>query len=418
MINLEKVILIGVNLQDDIDFIEAIEEMKNLAKACDKEVIEVITQNLKSINNKTYINSGKIEEILNRMEELDIHTLLVDKELSPSQHRSLIQIMNCEIIDKTNLILQIFEKRAKTKEAKLQVESAKLKYILPRLAGSYVGMDKQRGGGVKNRGSGEKKLESDVRSITQQLHSTERQLKEIATYRTTQRKKRVKNAMKNVALIGYTNAGKSSILNGMTEKQNTTDKTVFEEDMLFATLTTTTRKVESENHSFLLSDTVGFVSDLPHSLIKAFHSTLEEVREADLLLHVVDFSNSDYLKHIEVTNQTLQEIEANNIPVIYVYNKCDKTSHTYPFEIEDHIYISAKEEKSITLLIEKIINTLYDEIETNMLLPYEYGNIFSFLNENSHILKQEYKEDGIYLHLKLEKKYYDKYKEFIIHDHI
>ncbi|NCC54926.1 MAG: GTPase HflX, partial [Erysipelotrichia bacterium] len=289
---MRKAILVGVSLSDTIDFKENIEEMKNLAQACAIEVVHTITQSLRNPHKQTYINSGKVAEIKTLLEsEESIDLVLFDCELAPSQQRNLIEHLDIEIVDKTNLILQIFEQRAQTKEAKLQVEVAKLKYILPRLAGSYDNLDRQRGGD-KNRGAGEKKIEIDIRNITHQIHCAEKELKEIAKNRETQRRQRKKTKIKSVALVGYTNAGKSSIMNALMERFHKEDKKVFEKDMLFATLTTNTRNIHLDNnHQFLISDTVGFVSDLPHNLIKAFHSTLEEVVHADLLIHVIDLHN-------------------------------------------------------------------------------------------------------------------------------
>ena len=403
---MKKAILVAVSLDTTFDFKENLEEMCNLASACNIEVIETIIQNLRSVHKKTYINSGKIEEVstfLNAHEDVEI--VLFDCELAPSQQKNIEDLLNVEIIDKTNLILQIFESRAQTKEAKLQVEVAKLKYLLPRLAGSYAHMDRQRGGD-KNRGVGEKKIEIDARNITHQIHCAQKELKEIAKQRDTQRRQRIKTNIKTVALVGYTNAGKSSIMNAFMEYFDKEDKKVFEEDMLFATLTTNTRNITLKNkHRFLLSDTVGFVSDLPHNLIKAFHSTLEEVVNADLLLHVIDSSYYDYQKHMKVTTQTLAEIDAGNIPVINVFNKCDLSGHEHPVIKENAIYISAKQSTSVTTLIQMIEEHLFKDVEMHLLIPYEKGNIVSQLNKDCHIISQENHENGVKIHVKVDEKW-------------
>lgn len=408
---MKKAVLIGVANNETIDFNENIEEMINLAVACDIEIVHTITQRLRNPHKQTYINSGKLEEV--RMvlsDDEDIELLIFDCELAPSQQRNLTDALAVEIIDKTNLILQIFEKRAKTKEAKLQVEVAKLKYLLPRLAGSYEDLDRQRGSD-KNRGAGEKKIEIDVRNITHQIHCAEKELKEIAKNRETQRRQRNKNGLKSVALVGYTNAGKSSIMNAFMESFAKEDKKVFEKDMLFATLTTNTRNIHlANNHQFLLSDTVGFISDLPHNLIKAFHSTLEEVIHADLLIQVIDISSKEYRKHMRVTAETLTEIHAGDIEMINVFNKCDLAKIDHPNVNENNLYICAKDNASIELLLKKIDDTLFHDIHTVLLIPYDQGALISALNEKGVILHQEHTNNGIKMELEIDTKYFNQYK--------
>ncbi|NBK98337.1 MAG: GTPase HflX [Erysipelotrichia bacterium] len=412
---MRKAILVGVSLSDTIDFKENIEEMKNLAQACAIEVVHTITQSLRNPHKQTYINSGKVAEIKTLLEsEESIDLVLFDCELAPSQQRNLIEHLDIEIVDKTNLILQIFEQRAQTKEAKLQVEVAKLKYILPRLAGSYDNLDRQRGGD-KNRGAGEKKIEIDIRNITHQIHCAEKELKEIAKNRETQRRQRKKTKIKSVALVGYTNAGKSSIMNALMERFHKEDKKVFEKDMLFATLTTNTRNIHLDNnHQFLISDTVGFVSDLPHNLIKAFHSTLEEVVHADLLIHVIDLHNPEYRKHKQVSEQTLANIDAGDIEVLNVYNKCDLRDIDYPTLKDDQLYISAKDEQSITMLIDTIGQKLFNDIHTSLLIPYEEGALISTLNTSCKIISQAYKETGVLLTLSMDQVLYEQVKQYEI----
>ncbi|MDD3049083.1 MAG: GTPase HflX [Bacilli bacterium] len=413
---MKKTILIGVSLNDTKDFEENIEEMINLAQACDIEVVHTITQKLRNPHKQTYINSGKVEEIraLLLEEEEAIDMLLFDCELTPSQQRNLEELLTVEVVDKSNLILQIFEKRAQTKEAKLQVEVAKLKYVLPRLAGSYANLDRQRGGD-KNRGAGEKKIEIDIRNITHQIHCAESELKEIAKNRETQRRQRKKNNIKSVALVGYTNAGKSSIMNALMDRFGKEDKKVFEKDMLFATLTTNTRNIHLENnHQFLISDTVGFISDLPHNLIKAFHSTLEEVIHADLLIQVIDISSNEHRKHMQVTKETLSSIDAGDIEVFNVFNKCDLADINYPTVNENNLYISAKDEASIDLLINEIDKHLFHDIHTSLLIPYQEGALISRLNNECSIIKQEHKEDGILIELNIDSTLYESLKEYAI----
>lgn len=411
---MKKAILIAVAVEHTFDFEENLEEMRNLAQACQIDVLETITQNLRSPHKKTYINTGKLEEvkiILSAQE--DIEVALFDCELAPSQQKHLEDALEIEIIDKTNLILQIFESRAQTKEAKLQVEVAKLKYMLPRLAGSYSHMDRQRGGD-NNRGAGEKKIEIDARNITHQIHCAQKELKEIAKQRQTQRRQRNRTNIKTVALVGYTNAGKSSIMNAFMDYFEKEEKKVFEEDMLFATLTTNTRNITLKNkHTFLLSDTVGFVSDLPHNLIKAFHSTLEEVIHADLLLHIIDSNNPDYQKHMRVTTQTLADIDAGNIEIINVFNKCDLSGHTHPAIHEKNMYISAKQAESVDALIEVIEAHLFQDHEAYLLIPYDKGNLVSQLNQDCHIIAQEHTPEGVKIHVQMNDKYMQLCKQYI-----
>ena len=391
---MEKVILVAACLPNTPDFEENIAEMKELAFACDKEVVEVITQNLSSIHKKFYVNSGKIEEVRSVALEKEIHTLLFHSSLSPSQIRNIEAFTGCDVYDKSDLILEIFSKRAKSKEAKLQVECAKLKYQLPRLAGSYEHMDRQRGGD-KNKGAGEKKIELDARRIEQRITSLEKELKQIATQREVQRRLRNKNEVKSAALVGYTNAGKSSIMNGCMAYLNKEDKDVFEKDMLFATLTTQIRNITLESkNSFTLSDTVGFISDLPHSLIEAFKSTLEEAKESDLLLEVIDASNVNHERQKQITQKTLEEIDCGDKEILYVFNKCDLANISYPYVEENKIYICAKEEESIAFLLKEIEKRLFKGVLLTLLIPYEKGNLNHLLNEKCQVISQDFKENG------------------------
>ena len=267
--------------------------------------------------------------------------------------RNIEKGIECEVMDRTALILDIFAERAKTREAKLQVEVARLQYLLPRLIGANENLGRQSGGvGTRNKGAGEKKLELDRRKIEEKIAALNKELEELKHQRETQRNLRRKSSVPRIALVGYTNAGKSSIMNSMIDTfRDSEEKKVFEKDMLFATLETSIRSIQLEdNKKFLLSDTVGFVSNLPHDLIKAFRSTLEEVCEADLLLHVVDISNPDYKHQLKVTNETLKEIGAESVPMIYVYNKIDLLDG-YLAE-ENGVYISAKKKLGIDKLVE------------------------------------------------------------------
>ena len=336
-----RAVLAGCNTGMSADkYARAIAELKGLAQACGLNPVSTVTQNTDSVTHATYMGSGKVSSLKKEVEEHDADIVLFNEALTPMQMRNLEKILDTEVLDRTGLILQIFASRARTREARLQVESARLQYMLPRLVGMRAELSRQGGGSgrLSNKGAGEQKLELDRRRIEHRIAELRRELEVVSRERTTQRSRRMQTGMTRVALVGYTNAGKSTVMNALlnhcSKKQaNSRDiiesdgenkKQVFEADMLFATLDTSVRRIDAPGHiPFLLSDTVGFVSDLPHSLVKAFRSTLDEVCCADLLLEVVDFSDPDYRKQIEVTAKTLSEIGAGHIPVVYLYNKTD-----------------------------------------------------------------------------------------------
>ena len=295
----ERAVLVGVHEQNDEHFDYAMEELRNLAGAIDVEVLGEVTQNLERRNPSHYVGKGKIEEIRNFYEELDANLVIFNDELSPSQIRNMEQELDCKVIDRTMLILDIFARRARTSEARMQVELAQLQYMLPRLVGLRASLGRQgggTGGGLQNKGAGETKLELDRRKIEDQIAKLRRDLDHVKDQRETQRKQRKKSGIPVVSIVGYTNAGKSTLMNQLLVKMDAdTSKQVYEENMLFATLDTSVREVKlADKKEFILTDTVGFVSKLPHHLVKAFRSTLEEARDADLLLHVVDVSNLEH----------------------------------------------------------------------------------------------------------------------------
>jgi GTP-binding protein HflX len=413
----EKAILIGVNVKDQTDFQESMEELKNLAIARGLLVVGVLEQNLKSVHPAHYIGAGKVEEVRLLLAENNGNVLIFNNELSPSQLHNLETELGCRILDRTTLILEIFSERAKTREAKLQVEVARLQYLLPRLVGTGENLGRQSGGvGTKNRGSGEKKLELDKRKIETKISELNHELEALSKERETQRKKRKKTDISSIALVGYTNSGKSTLMNAMVETYKKPEsKKVLEKDMLFATLETSVRSIYLPNHKmFFLSDTVGFVSDLPHELVKAFRTTLEEVIEADLLLHVVDYSNPNYKKQIQVTTDTLNQIGASHIPVIYVYNKSELTDVSIPTAQEDRIYLSAKNRTGISELVELIEKQIYKlYIECNILIPYSEGSIVSYLNEHAIVQEVEHKEEGTFLTLQCKESDFHKFKQYI-----
>ena len=416
----ERGVLVGVNLRNDKHFDYSMEELANLAEALQVEVVGFVTQNLERVNPSHYVGTGKIEEIKAFADETDANLIIFNDELSPSQIRNLERDLEMKVIDRTMLILDIFGRRAKTNEAQLQVELAQLQYMLPRLVGLHASLSRQgggTGGGFKNRGAGETKLELDRRKIEDQIAKIRKDLEHVKEQRETQRKQRRKNEVPVVSIVGYTNAGKSTLMNQMLLKTGQLDsKQVFEKDMLFATLDTSVRNIELEdNKSFLLTDTVGFVSKLPHHLVKAFRSTLEEARDADLLLHVVDVSNEEYKFMMDVTNETLKAVGVEDIPTLYVYNKSDLANVRYPLVSGDNIWIAAKQGLGLDELVEIIRAHIFsDYVTCKMLIPYDQGAIVSYFNEAATIQSMEYEEQGTILMLELKQADYNKYENYVI----
>ena len=314
------------------------------------------------------------------------------------------------------MILQIFSRRAQTKEAKLQVEVAKLQYMLPRLVGLHSSLGRQgSGAGLSNKGTGEKKLELDRRRIEDKITELNKELKNVENERDVQRKKRKKNGIPLVSLAGYTNAGKSTLMNALVDiYKNDESKKVEEKNMLFATLDTSVRNITlPDKKEFLLSDTVGFISELPHSLVKAFRSTLEEIKQADLILEVVDFADENYKQHIEVTNKTLKELGADKIPLVYVYNKSDLVLEKLPKIEENAIYMSASNKIGIEELINIIKSRIFSNfIKTKLLIPYNRSDIVAYFNSNSNVVRTEYINEGTLLFVECKIEDYNRYKEF------
>lgn len=413
---LTKVLLVGVDTGEETDFEHSMEELKSLAEAAYKQVVGIIVQRMESVNKALYIGTGKVQEVKAYVAQCGAEEVVFDNALSPSQVRNLGQELELPIIDRTNLILDIFAIRAKTREAKLQVETARLQYMLPRLVGLRENLSRQggTGGSMSNKGAGETKLELDRRKIEHRISVLRKELEDVARTRETLRKKRSQSRVPQVALVGYTNAGKSTIMNRLVDRYGESkEKTVLEKDMLFATLETNVRSIHTgDNKPFFLVDTVGFIDKLPHSLVKAFRSTLEEVCYANLLIHVVDFSDEHFKQHMEVTMETLKELEVGDIPQIIVYNKSDKCDmQTLPVIKENHIYMAAGKECGLEELIALIKDYVYaDNQEVEFLFPYSMGNTISHFMENATVLEQEYREDGVRLRVNCHKNLADKYK--------
>ena len=405
-----RALIVGVRYKEmNYDLDNSLIELEELCKACNIEVVKKCIQSLDRINPSLYIGTGKVQEIKMQLDDVDM--IVFDEELSPLQVKNLTDILDIEVTDRTDLILQIFEVRAKSKEAKLQVEIAKGQYLLPRLAGMKEHLYSQQGGSGF-RGSGEKQLELDRRLISNQIVQAKRQLAKIVKQRQNQRKRRKNNEMKVIALVGYTNSGKSTLMNAFCLNKN---KQVLQKDMLFATLQTATRNVVINQHACLLTDTVGFINRLPHHLIQAFRSTLEEVVEADLLIHVVDASNPNYEAYIETTNQVLNELGVKDTPMIYAYNKVDLDKYGFIVPIEPYVFISAKERIGLDQLEKAISSILFKDYAIyDLNIPYQDGEVFKYLHQHSLVLEFQYLEDSIYLKVEMHPSEITKYSKYLL----
>ena len=425
----EPVVLAGVRETSgadaglsEADFQHSLDELSELAKACMMDPRAVVTQQMPKVSAGLYVGSGKAEEIRIAAVNVGASRVIFNDTLSPSQIRNLQKALELPVMDRTALILEIFERRARSREARLQVELAKLNYLKPRLIGMWETQNRQGGasGSMSAKGEGETQLEIDRRTIDHRLAELRREIKSVAKERELRRKKRRESGLPLVSLVGYTNAGKSTMMNALLDHcEGNTDETapkpdpsekkkVFEADMLFATLDTTVRKITvSRGREFLLSDTVGFIHRLPTALVEAFHSTLEEVTQADLLLQIVDGSDPHCQEHIEVTKKTVEELGAGHIPMVTVYNKADLAEPPvrYPRRgIKDQdaggirneaVWLSAKDPASIEFLIGLIFEKLDAGMtEHEFLVPYHKGQVVSFLMENAMILKTEYTDAG------------------------
>nr|WP_161513161.1 GTPase HflX [Bacillus sp. AIIW2] len=360
----EKAILVGCQLPhvSDKRFSYSMEELAALTKTADGTVVSTVTQKRNRVDAATYIGKGKVDELSVLCEELSPDVLIFNDELSPSQLKALVTTLDVKIIDRTQLILDIFAKRARTREGKLQIELAQLQYALPRLSGQGINLSRQ-GGGIGTRGPGETKLETDRRHIRNRIHEINVQLSTVIRHRSRYRERRKKNGVLQIALVGYTNAGKSTWFNRLTDADS------YEENLLFATLDPMTRKMTlPSGYSVLLSDTVGFIQDLPTTLIAAFRSTLEEVKEADLILHMIDSSHEDYEGHEATVKRLLEELEADDIPVLTVYNKRDRKRPDFiPSSGRGHIMTSAKIDGDLPLFKQAV----EDYLKRELLVPYD-----------------------------------------------
>lgn len=413
----QKAVIVGVELNHQADFADSMEELRRLAEACRVEVVGELAQKSARLNPSHYIGAGKVQELKRLREQLEANVVIFNDELSPSQIRSLEKELACKVIDRTILILDIFAERARTREAQLQVEIAQLQYMLPRLVGLRASLGRQSGGvGTKNRGAGETKLELDRRRIEAKISALGKELETLTGQRQIQRKRRQKNRIPVVSLVGYTNAGKSSLMNALMELGRPDGRSVLAQDMLFATLETTVRKITLPgNKDFLLTDTVGFVRKLPHHLIQAFRSTLEEVAESDLLIHVVDVSNPEHERLTEVTRETVKELGADGIPVIYAYNKCDLADDGGFGDGADRVYVSAVRGTGLDALVRRIHDRLFrDYVRCEMLIPFDQGRLVSYFNEHAAVMSVSYEENGTKLTMECSPADYEKYRSMLV----
>lgn len=412
----QRAILVGVQIGPrDIEYY--MKELEQLAEADGLEVAGVLTQKAERVNPATYMGKGKLEELQEAVQTLEADVVILNNELSGRQIRNLEDATGVKVIDRTILILDIFAARAVSREGKLQVELAQLQYRMPRLVGFGKALSRT-GGGIGTRGPGEKKLETDRRHIARQIDEIRREIEDVKATRQVQRSRRTKSGLPIVAIAGYTNAGKSTLMNALLKRSEKEDKDVFVKDMLFATLDTSLRKIQVDvDKEFILIDTVGFVSNLPHTLVNAFRSTLEEILYADLILHVVDASYEDCFFNMQVADRVLDEIGAEDIRKIYVFNKIDKVEDyqdTLPGG-PDCVYISAKKDINLDVLMEKISGELFsDRVIAELMIPYDKGRITSYLCDNCKVLKREYKNEGTYFEVELSGEDYGRFREYLI----
>ncbi|MBE6790325.1 MAG: GTPase HflX [Clostridia bacterium] len=387
----EKVLLISVDT-GEFDAEVSVNELKELVKTAEGETVAVIIQKRPKPDSVTFIGTGKLEEAKEICENSEIDVVICDGELTPTQGRVLEKLLKTRVIDRTVLILDIFAKNARSGEGKLQVELAQLKYSLPRLSGQGTALSRL-GGGIGTRGPGETKLESDKRHIRRRIHTLEEQLKELSKRRRLHRERRKKDGIITAAIVGYTNAGKSTLLNTLADAE------VLAENKLFATLDPTARSIKlPDGNEIMLIDTVGFISRLPHFLVEAFKSTLEEATNADILIILTDASDPECENQLEVTKEILKELSEEEKPMITVYNKCDiADSYLLPVT-KNTVKISALRGIGIDSLLECIAENMpQTKKRVLLLIPFSEGRLANEIRTSSRILKEEYRDSGVFL---------------------
>ena len=393
----EKVILVGVKTRENEDkFEETMKELKNLTKTANGQVVYELTQNLQEIDRRTYVGKGKLEELTHLVEAHEADTVIFNHQLSPRQANNIESVLGVKVLDRVQLILDIFAMRAQSKEGKLQVELAQLNYVAQRLSGgSGIALSRQ-GGGIGSRGPGETKLESDRRHIRYRIGLIKKELAQVESHRIRRREKRKQSNIFQIGLIGYTNAGKSTILNVLTAADT------YEENQLFATLDPLTKRwMLPQGMVVTLTDTVGFIQDLPTQLIEAFQSTLEESREVDLLLHVIDASAENRLQHEQTVQSLLKDLEMEHIPMLSVYNKADKLTSDFVATLYPFVLISAKSTTGKDLLTDSVRKRMME-----VMLPYDFtleanqGKELNALRKETILLIEEYSEEKNNYHVK------------------
>jgi len=414
-----RAILVGVQGRESITYF--MDELEGLAEAAGVVVLGNMIQNLERPDRVTYIGKGKVEELSEMATNMEANMIIINDELSGIQMRNLENALDLRVVDRTVLVLDIFASRATSSEGKLQVELAQLQYRLPRLTGLGTSLSRQgasmggRGVGIGTRGPGEKKLETDRRHITKRIDDIKAEMQKAAQTRTVQRGKREKSDLPIVALVGYTNSGKSAIMNRFLALSDREEKQVEEKDMLFASLETRQRNVKiKDNRNFLLVDTVGFVSKLPHHLVKAFKATLEEVVLADLILIVVDASYENQDFHLEVTNKVLKELGAGNNEKILVFNKIDLLETSNFSNNGNSLGVSAKYGTNFDQLMKAIESKVFQDYKhVTLLIPYDRGDLSSYLVEKTEVISTIYEEEGTLIEANLSDADYQRFEKYL-----